>query len=104
MTTFVEARDAVLDDLRERDAVRRLFAADHTLDDPTERADRLGWLPVISEVQADLAALAARCEALVDDIDDVFVMGMGGSSLFPEVLARTLEPAPGRPRGGAAPC
>ena len=25
-------------------------------------------------------------------------MGMGGSSLFPEVLARTFEPAPGRPR------
>jgi transaldolase/glucose-6-phosphate isomerase len=100
MTGFTEARDAVLDDLIARDAVRRLFEADHTLwrDDPTELSDRLGWIPVVREVVDDLPRLAARCDALVEDIDDVLVMGMGGSSLFPEVLARSLEPAPGRPR------
>lgn len=100
MTSFADARAAVLTDLVERDAVGRVFAADHTLwrDNPTELADRLGWIPVVGEVLADLPALAKRCDALVDGIDDVVVMGMGGSSLFPEVLARTLEPAPGRPR------
>jgi transaldolase / glucose-6-phosphate isomerase len=100
MTTFDDAADAVRADLLDRDAVRRLFAADHTLwrDDPTEIADRLGWIPVVAEVLADLPGLTDRCDALVEGIDDVIVMGMGGSSLFPEVLARTLEPAPGRPR------
>lgn len=100
MTTFTDARAAVLADLVERDAVRRLFTADHTLwrDDPTELADRLGWIPVVAEVQAHLDDLIARGDALVAGIDDVIVMGMGGSSLFPEVLARTLEPASGRPR------
>ena len=100
MTLFEEAREAVVADLVARDAVRRLFEADHTLwrDDPTELADRLGWIPVVREVFVELPALRARCDELVDDIDDVLVMGMGGSSLFPEVLARTLEPAPGRPR------
>ena len=100
MTPFEEAREAVVADLVARDAVRRLFEADHTLwrDDPTELADRLGWIPVVREVFVELPALRARCDELVDDIDDVLVMGMGGSSLFPEVLARTLEPAPGRPR------
>ncbi len=100
MSSYTDARDAALGDLVERDAVRRLFALDHTLwrDDPTELADRLGWIPVVQEVMDDLQALTARCDALVDDVDDVLVMGMGGSSLFPEVLARTLEPAPGRPR------
>jgi len=100
MTTFTEARAAILADLLDRHAVRRLFAADHTLwrDDPTEVADRLGWLPVVQEVLDDLPSLTARCDALVEDIDDVIVMGMGGSSLFPEVLTRTFEPAPGRPR------
>ena len=100
MTSFADASAAVLDDLVQRDAVRRLFAADHALwrDDPTELSDRLGWIPVVAEVLADLPALGRRCDALVDGIDDVVVMGMGGSSLFPEVLARTLEPAPGRPR------
>jgi glucose-6-phosphate isomerase len=100
MTGFPDAQVEVRTDLVERGAVRRLFERDHTLwrDDPTELADRLGWIPVVGEVLDDLPALSARCDALVDDIDDVLVMGMGGSSLFPEVLARTLEPAPGRPR------
>src|SRR5215207_9250107 len=100
MTSFADGRAAALADLVQRDAVRRLFEADHTLwrDDPTELSDRLGWIPVVQEVLDDLPRLAARCDALVEDIDDVLVMGMGGSSLFPEVLARSLEPAPGRPR------
>ena len=100
MSSFTDARDSVRADLLERDAVRRLFALDHTLwrDDPTELADRLGWIPVVQEVLDDLPTLNARCDALIEGIDDVLVMGMGGSSLFPEVLARTFEPAPGRPR------
>ena len=99
MTPFAAARAAALSDLVGRDAVRRLYDADHTLwrDDPTELADRLGWVPVVAEVLADLPGLTTRCDALVDGIDDVLVMGMGGSSLFPEVLARTLAPGPGRP-------
>lgn len=99
MTDFDDAARAVRDELVERDAVRRLFDGDHTLwrDDPTELADRLGWIPVVGEVLADLSALAKRTDVLVDGIDHVLVMGMGGSSLFPEVLARSLEPAPGRP-------
>lgn len=100
MTSFADAVDAVRDDLSQRNALRRLFAGDHTLwrDDPTEIADRLGWIPVVDEVVAALPDLQARCDALVEDIDDVIVMGMGGSSLFPEVLARTLEPRAGHPR------
>jgi transaldolase/glucose-6-phosphate isomerase len=100
MTDFDDAAVAAQADLLSRDAVRRLHEGDHTLwrDDPTELADRLGWIPVVQEVLDDLRDLTARCAALVDGVDDVLVMGMGGSSLFPEVLARTVEPAPGRPR------
>ncbi|MDQ2648970.1 MAG: glucose-6-phosphate isomerase [Actinomycetota bacterium] len=92
--------EVMVADLVERKAVDRLFGADHTLwrDDPTEIADRLGWIPVVAELQAALPALQQRVDRLADGIDHVVVMGMGGSSLFPEVLARTFEPAPGRPR------
>jgi transaldolase / glucose-6-phosphate isomerase len=81
------------------DAVRRLFASDHTLwrEDRTELADRLGWIPVVAEVLRDLPALQARADALADGMDHVLLMGMGGSSLFPEVLARTFPGRPGRP-------
>jgi len=97
---FEDAARQVREELLERDAVARLYTGDHTLwrDDPTELADRLGWIPVVAEVQADLPALTKRCDELVDGIEHVLVMGMGGSSLFPEVLARSVRAAPGRPR------
>lgn len=83
-----------------RDPVRRLYEGDHHLwsDDPTELADRLGWIRVVSEVWSVLGPLREHVDKLLDGIDHVLLMGMGGSSLFPEVLARTFEPAPGRPR------
>jgi transaldolase / glucose-6-phosphate isomerase len=91
---------AVAADLTERDAVGRMWAGDHTLwrDDSTEIADRLGWLHVVDDVRADLDGLRERCDRLVEDVDAVVLMGMGGSSLFPEVLATTFGPQPGRPR------
>ena len=50
------AVDALLADLVERDAVARIWGGDHTLwqEDPTEVADRLGWLRVGTEVAAAL--------------------------------------------------
>ena len=83
-----------------RDPVRRLFEGDHTFwrDDPTEITDRLGWIPVVGEVWRVLGPLREHVDKLLDGIDHVLLMGMGGSSLFPEVLARTFEPSGGRPR------
>jgi glucose-6-phosphate isomerase len=90
------AADAVAGDLTDRQAVRRMFEGDHTLwrDDPTEISDRLGWIPVVAEVHAGLADLRRRCDALAaaSGAEHLLLMGMGGSSLFPEVLARTFGP------------
>ncbi|QXC60155.1 hypothetical protein KSP35_17610 [Aquihabitans sp. G128] len=85
--------DAALADLGERDAVARLWARDHTLwaEDPTEISDRMGWLEVTDDMLAAGARLDAVAEqAKADGFTHVVVMGMGGSSLFPEVLARTF--------------
>jgi len=87
--------DAAVADLATKEAISRLWAKDHTLwaEDPTELSDRMGWL----EVTADMAAAGERldavaAQALADGFTHVVVMGMGGSSLFPEVLARTFGP------------
>jgi glucose-6-phosphate isomerase len=85
--------EAVLEDLIEWRAVERIWAGDHTLwqEDPTEVADRLGWLHVVPEMQtrrATLEGFAADAEAA--GLTHVVVAGMGGSSLFPEVIARTF--------------
>ncbi len=95
------AVDATLADLVERDAVARIWAGDHTLwqDDPTEVADRLGWLLVGSEIAAahtDLDRFAA--DVYAEGFTSVLVMGMGGSSLFPEVVATTFSRPDDRPR------
>src|SRR5688572_15618459 len=80
-------------DLESRDAAKRMWAGDHTLwqDDPTEVADRLGWLHVAAEVRDGLPDAHAR----LDGRSRAALLGMGGSSLFPEVLNRTF------PHGGA---
>ncbi len=59
--------------------------------------DRLGWLDVFSTIDLDrLKALQARTRS--EDIGHVVLLGMGGSSLAPEVLSQTFGPQPGYPR------
>ncbi|MDP8986893.1 MAG: glucose-6-phosphate isomerase [Actinomycetota bacterium] len=86
-----------MQELSDADAVARMWARDHTLwrDDPTEVADRLGWLAVAAEVQGQVGELRAMAaEAAADGLRRAVLLGMGGSSLFPEVLWRTFGPRP----------
>src|SRR4051812_26873498 len=88
-----DAVRTTVDDLVARRVVERVWARDHTVwqEDPTEVADRLGWLDVAQEVLADRERLDTfAATAAADGLTHVVVMGMGGSSLFPEVLARTF--------------
>ncbi|MCW2969028.1 MAG: transaldolase [Solirubrobacterales bacterium] len=78
-----------------RDRVaERLRARDATLWGPAgtaEIADRLGWLTIAERMLAELdsvTAFAARVD--VDGFRDVVLLGMGGSSLAPEVLRRSF--------------
>lgn len=89
--------EAAVTRLVDADAMTRMRAGDHTLwqDDPTEVADRLGWLPVVAEVQGRVGELEALAATVADDgVRHAVVMGMGGSSLFPEVLWQTFGAAP----------
>jgi glucose-6-phosphate isomerase len=88
LTDAVEAatRDALA-------LVPRIWDRDHTVwgDDPAEISDRLGWLDAPERADAtipDLGRLAA--EVVADGATDVLLVGMGGSSLYPEVLATTF--------------
>jgi glucose-6-phosphate isomerase len=98
---LAEPAAAALAELAERDAVARTWAGDHTLwrDDPTEISDRLGWLTVGPDMAAGLDGVTARAEALAAAVDHVLLAGMGGSSLFPEVVARSGAAAQGQGEG-----
>ncbi len=81
---------------RETDGTRRLWSRDATLFTGADEASWLGWLDVAEAQRADLARLD-RVAALARPFSHVLLLGMGGSSLAPEVLAAGLGPRPGRP-------
>ncbi len=61
--------------------------------------NRLGWLTVADAMPEHLPRMNSLAEALRrDGVRDVVVLGMGGSSLCPEVLRLTFGPRPGWPR------
>ena len=94
-----DAAHGALEELEAEHALKRLHDGDHTLwqDDPTEVADRLGWLPVVEETRRRAAELAEFAGHVVGaGLDHAVLLGMGGSSLFPEVLNRTFGAAAGR--------
>ena len=83
----------------ERDrVVERIWRKDHTVwkDDPTEIADRLGWLTVLDPMRERVRELEAFSQrAAADGLETAVVLGMGGSSLAPEVFASTFGVADG---------
>jgi glucose-6-phosphate isomerase len=59
-------------------------------------ANRLGWVGAVDFVESHRARLDALAESVRrDGFTDVVLMGMGGSSLAPEVLRQVLGVAPG---------
>ena len=80
------------------DVVGRIWAIDHTVwkPDPAEITNRLGWLRVADEMRANVPALRDfATRAIADGFKHVLLLGMGGSSLAPEVMQATFGTARG---------
>jgi transaldolase/glucose-6-phosphate isomerase len=83
----------------EEDVARRIWQRDGTLWAPEgtpEVTDRLGWLTIADKLleEADaLDAFVAECKA--DGLTDAVLLGMGGSSLAPEVFRLSYGDAGG---------
>ncbi len=79
--------------------VARLWAKDAALWTDSGEDRWLAWLDVLDAQRAAIderRALAAEVHA--EGITDVLLLGMGGSSLGPEVVSAIIGPAPGAPR------
>ena len=78
----------------EEDVAGRIAREDATLWGPSgtpEIANRLGWLTVAERMLGELGTLELfAAEAHDDELEDIVVLGMGGSSLAPEVLRRSF--------------
>jgi transaldolase / glucose-6-phosphate isomerase len=83
---------------RSKGNIRRLWNEDASLWTGADEGDWLGWLDVIDAQLRELPSLSEfAAEVRAQGFRDVLLLGMGGSSLGPEVLGETLGSAPGFP-------
>lgn len=73
--------------------VARIWEKDHTVwrPDPKEITNRLDWLDMPHAMRSEIDRLTALATAVrADGFTDVLLLGMGGSSLAPEVFYKTF--------------
>ncbi len=95
---YQEAVDAALQKLENENVVERIWQRDHTVWRPTpeEIENRLGWL----DAPEKMKAIIPEIERFVDEVckagyQEALLLGMGGSSLAPEVFAKAFGQAEG---------
>jgi transaldolase / glucose-6-phosphate isomerase len=92
---------AVADTQKEWDAAGktgRLWKKDASLWTNTDESKWLGWLDIVTEQQKDIAKFKALAEEVrKDGFKQILLLGMGGSSLAPEVFSLTYGQQAGGP-------
>jgi transaldolase / glucose-6-phosphate isomerase len=92
------AVQASIGDWREQRKVEKLWARDASLWTASDEGQWLGWLGITAEQLArveELESFAAEVKGAA--FSHVLVLGMGGSSLCPEVMAQTFGKQSGFP-------
>ena len=90
---------STLDSLTADRAVARLWGKDATFWTSHDEAKWFGWLDILDRELANLAEYESfASEVRREGFSNVVLLGMGGSSLGPEVLGEIIGPAKGGPR------
>lgn len=90
--------EAALGELHQEHILGRIWSHDHTVwkSDPTEITNRLGWLHSIEVMQGALPEIQALVAAVrAAGYTQTLLLGMGGSSLAPEVFQKVFGVQPG---------
>jgi len=89
---------AKLKEWTERDNVRKLWDRDASLWSGEDESKWLGWLTIVSEQQRSIRRFPNFAAEVKDaGFTDVLVLGMGGSSLCPEVMRKSFGKIAGFP-------
>ncbi len=92
------AYQQTLEDWTRAEKVRRLWDRDASLWTNGPEAQWLGWLNIVTAQAADAVRFSTfAAEVKARAFSNVVLLGMGGSSLCPEVLARSFGSIPGFP-------
>ncbi len=90
---------SALEDWRKEGKVRRLWAADASLWTEEDEAKWVGWLGIVDQQLKAVAHLQDFADEVKGaSFTDVLLLGMGGSSLGPEVFVETFGTKPGYPK------
>ena len=93
------AFDAEMEVWRKNGRIRRLWAGDKSLWTGTDEDKWVGWLPVVEQELADVERLLGFAKDVKQrGFTDLVLLGMGGSSLGPEVFGETFGRQAGWPR------
>ncbi|TMP95574.1 MAG: transaldolase, partial [Verrucomicrobia bacterium] len=89
---------ARLAELRQQDVLRRIWAADPFVWTGGDEDRWLGWLNLPVEERPQLDRIAHFADGLGrEEMSDIVLLGMGGSSLAPQVIQTILGKHEGRP-------
>ena len=92
------AVDAAAADWQANNKVDRFWKKDPGLWTHDDEGQWMGWIDIVERQQKDLSSFAELGgDVKSADFRSVLLLGMGGSSLCPEVLAKTFGPQPGFP-------
>lgn len=89
---YAASVDQVMADLEAERIVARIWDHDYTVwkSEPTEISDRLGWLHIAEVMKQNTCYMKAVTDAArADGYTHALLLGMGGSSLAPEVFRKT---------------
>jgi transaldolase/glucose-6-phosphate isomerase len=96
--TLNAAVQASLDDWQKNGKIRRLWAQDATLWTSTDENKWLGWLGITEDQLAHIEHLKQLAQEVQNlEFTHVLLLGMGGSSLCPEVMKLTFGNVKGFP-------
>ena len=88
-----------VNDWRASGKVKRLWQHDASLWTKDDEGNWLGWLGITDDQLAGVGPLKAFANEIKSaGFSDILLLGMGGSSLCPEVLSLTYPQTPGFPR------
>ena len=89
-----------LNEIKQKNIINRIWEKDYTVwrNDPAGISNRLGWLTFPNVMISELDEIENFVQSIIaDGITDVLLLGMGGSSLAPEVFSKTFKSRDGYP-------
>ncbi len=96
MIAYQDDLNAALAEMDANQIVRRIWDHDSTIwkPAPTGITNRLGWLHLPETMRPHVPTIRAFADStLAEGYTHALLLGMGGSSLAPEVFSRTFDPA-----------